>query len=492
MKKIRITALLLAAMMIIAALVSCSDAGTADDSSAQQAVSSVSPSDETTKDPTLDENGYKLDNLPSDLNFNQDVNILTWSEVATWDWSEDDTTTGDSIKDAIFTRQAVASERLGITIKITQEAGSWDVRSNFVQALYNDVNSGDAQFDLVCQYTPAGAIATVRGLYVDLNEVNYLDLSQPWWASDIAEASTINGKIFTVTGDISCTLIRTMVCILTNLDMATDINAENFYQLVSDKKWTTAKFMEYAAGSNAGISVDGTQQYTTILPNDVCLDNVFYGNGMRYLVKDTENGLAISDDLTNGKCEDAYTIWRNFIKNNDDVGILSDGITSAFQPGNALFYFGSISDVQNYMQDIDFNFGILPYPLYDENQEDYYTICGYWVSIFGIPTSATSIDCSAATLEALGSAGYRTLTPAVYTISFQYRFLNSVENAEVFNLLHDTLVFEPGRQLGDQVNCFSAFRKLANDSYDTWTSYYKENYKVWQNNIKKVIRAIED
>lgn len=492
MKKLRIVSLLLAVLFVCGMLTACSDQPNPETTTGAEGVVTTPAADVTTQDPTLDENGYKLDDLPEDLKFNEELQVLTWSNVQTWDWNEDGVTTGDNIKDAILQRQTMAEERLGVTIKVTGVAGDWDNRSTFVQTLANDIGSGDAQFDLVCQYTPAGAIATVRGLYYALNDVKYLNLSQPWWAQDIAEASTINGKVFTVAGDISCTLIRTMTCILTNLDMAEDNNAENFYQLVRDHKWTTAKFMEYGTGTNAGLSVDGTQQFTTGMSSNVCLDHVFYGGGMRFLVKDADKGLVLSEDLSNGKLEDFYGLWRRFLSDNDDVNI-GNSISADFAPGNELFYFGSISDVQNTLQDIDFKFGILPFPLYDENQKDYCTVCGYWVSIFGIPTGCSDKDCSAAMLEALGSASYRTLTPAVYTVSFTYRFLNSLENAEMFDILHNTLVFEPGRQLGDQVNCFSAFRKTdPSTSYDTWTSVFKENSKVWENNIKKVIRAIEE
>ena len=236
------------------------------------------------------------------------------------------------------------------------------------------------------------------------------------------------------------------------------------------------------------LNPDGSEPCTTTLPNNVCYDNVFYAGGFKY-VDITAEGPKMSEALESNNLTDWYDLWYNFVHDHNDVAV-NKAINSenGFTSGNVLFHFGGISDVQNSLQDITFKFGILPYPMYDENQEDYCTICGAWVTYYSIPTNAPDKDMSGAVLEALGSAGYRQLTPTVYIAAFQYRFLNSLENAEMFDVLHNTLVFELGRQLGGELDVFSAFRQAAQDQYDSWSSLYSSRRNALERTISKIAK----
>lgn len=489
MKFIKTASILLSLLLIAALFAACAEkdpGGTADTTTAAAAPDSTPAPVET--DP-VDENGYLLDSLP-ELNYgNTDFNIFTWSNQTVWEWSEDEVTTGDLIKDAIVKRQIATEERMGIKIVISSQNGDWDHRNSFIDTVSNNVNSGGTDaFDLIGQYTPAAAIGAMKGCYTNLAEIKYLDLNKPWWPEDIYTSSSINGKIYSVAGDISPTLIRNMVCVLTNLSLANDLNMPNFYELVENRQWTAETFMTYATGTVTGLNADGSPCYTTTLPNNVCYDNVFYGGGFRFVERNTDSGLVLSEDLKSSKMSDWFDLWLGFY-NKEDVVILAVNAANGFTSGNVLFHFGSISDVQNYLQDINFDFGILPYPMYDGEQENYCTICGYWVTLYSIPVNAPDFDKSGAVLECLGSYGYRYITPAVYDVAFQYRFLNSPENAKIFNLLHDTLVFEPGRTFSDQINCFAAFRQAAGQS-SSWNIYYKSNARVWEKNIEAVVATL--
>ncbi|MCQ2427342.1 MAG: extracellular solute-binding protein [Clostridia bacterium] len=487
----KITALALAALMLLASAVACAEknpAGPADSSDTSAVVvPDSSKSDETTEN--VDENGYLRDDLPV-LNYGgSDFVIFTWSNQTVWEWSEDENTTGDVIKDSIVKRQVNTEDRMGIKIVIESMNGDWDHRNEFATAVDASVQSGaNDAYDLIGQYTPAAAIGAMKGCYEDLSQIEHLDLKKPWWPDDIYTSSSINGKVYSVAGDISPTLIRNMVCILTNLKLANDLKMPDFYELVDNHQWTADVFMTYATGTVTGLNADGSACYTTTITSNVCYDNVFYGGGFRFVERSTEDGLVLSDDLSSTKLADWFDLWSGFWKK-EDVVALGVNAANGFTTGNVLFHFGQVSDVQNYLQEIDFDFGILPYPMYDEDQENYATICGYWVSLYSIPVNANDKAKSGAVLECLGSYGYRIITPAVYEVSFTYRYLNSPENAKIFNLLHDTLVFEPGRTFADQINCFAAFRQAAGVS-SSWSVYFKSNGPLWKKNIQKVVSTL--
>ena len=128
--------------------------------------------------------------------------------------------------------------------------------------------------------------------------------------------------------------------------------------------------------------------------------------------------------------------------------------------------------------------------MYDDNQDNYRTITSYWLSMFSIPANANNPDMSAAVLECLGSYGFRYLTTVIYEQAFQYRYLDTLENAAMFDLLHNTLVFDPGKIFADQLNCFSAFRKAAGTEFPSWSSYYASNGKLWSRSLSKIIETL--
>jgi hypothetical protein len=497
MKKIRIAALFMAMLMLALCFVSCANTPEEGGENGTQANGTQGPADpaattlpaETTY--PVDENGYELDRLP-ELNYNDgEFVIFTWSNQVMWEWNEDGETTGDKIHDAIYNRQVRTEERLGIKIVISKQNGDWDHRNSFITAVEANVEAGNQDaFDLVGQYTPAAPIGAMKNLYTNLSDVEYLDWERPWWPQDIQESCHINNNVYFITGDITGTLVRNIHCIIGNLDLANNHNLPNLYELVENKEWTMDKFTELAVGTIQGINPDGSACYSVTFPNNVEYDSLFYGAGFRFVDHDADGKLVMSEELKGDRLESWFQTCQKFLMDNADVEILAVNGANGFTSGNVLFHCGGISDVQNSLQDVNFDFAVLPFPLYDENQEDYYTITSYWVSMYSIPTNAPDPKMSAAVLECLSSYGYRYITPVIYQEAFQYRYLDTLENATMFDLLHNTLVFDPGRLFADQLNCFAAFRQAAQTSYTAWSSYYAINSKLWARSLEKIISTL--
>ncbi len=489
MKKIRIASLLMAILMLALCFASCSEPTGGSDTTAPNATTTAPIAVETTPEETtypVDENGYELDRLP-ELNYNdEEVIIFTWSNQVQWEWSEEEA--ADKIKESLYNRELRTEERLGIKIEISTQTGDWGNRNSFITTVEANVNAGATDaFDIVGQYTPAAPIGAMKNLYLNLAEVDYLDFERPWWPKDIQESCHINNNVYFTTGDITGTLVRNVQAILCNLTLAKAHQLPDVYEIVNDMDWTMDKFMELAVGTIQGINPDGSAAYSVTIANNVCYDNLFYGGGFRFIEYDADNKLVMSDDLTGDRLETWFQRCQGLLFDNADVELLAVNGANGFTSGNVLFHMGQIADVQNYLQDVTYDFAILPYPMYDKDQDEYCSITSYWVTMYSIPTNAADPAMSGAVLECLGSHGYRMITPVIYQESFQYRFLDTLENAQMFDLLHDTLVFDPGHIFADQVNCFAAFRKAADKSFTSWSTYYSANERVWEASLKKMV-----
>lgn len=504
MKKIRFSALFLAILMLSLCFASCATTTPPDSeenannttAGAQVTPGSNDPTATTVNVPEettypVDENGYEIDRLP-ELNYNnEEFVIFTWSNQVQWEWNEDGETNGDKIHDAIYNRQVRTEERLGIEIVLSKQNGDWNNRNSFITTVESNVSSGSQDaFDLVGQYTPAAPIGAMKNLYINLSEVEYLDWERPWWPADIQESCHINNNVYFITGDITGTLVRNIHSLICNLDLADSYQLPNVYDLVDNKEWTFEKFAEISLGTIQGINPDGSPSYSVTITDNVHYDSLFYGADFRFVEHDADGKLTMSDELASDRLETWYQICHNFLYENDDVALLGANGANGFASGNVLFHGGTIADVQNFLQDVNFDFAVLPYPMYDKDQENYRTITSYWVSMYSIPTNANDPSRSAAVLECLSSYGYRYLTPVLYQEAFQYRYLDTLENARMFDLLHNTLVFDPGRLFSDQLKCFSAFREAAKTDYSSWSSYYAKQTKLWDGYLQKIITTL--
>lgn len=498
MKKVRFAALLMAILMLTLCFVSCAETPVEDPANSTSPTTDV-PNDDSTATTApaettypIDENGYELDRLP-ELNYgNSEFVLFTWSNQVVWEWNEDDQTSGDKIRDAVYNRQVRTEERLGIELVIAKQTGDWSNRNTFIQTVEANVESGQNDaYDLVGQYTPAAPIGAMKNLYQDLSDMQYLDWERPWWPADIQKSCHINNNVYFITGDITGTLVRNIHSIICNLDLAETHQLPDVYELVNSKEWTMDKFSEISLGTIQGINADGTSAYSVTFPNNVEYDSLFYCAGFRFVEYNDSNQLVMSEDLSSDRLETWFQTCRSFLFDNNDVELLAINGENGFTSGNVLFHCGSIADVQNYLQEVTFNFAVLPFPLYDKDQEDYYTITSFWVSMYSIPTNARDSAKSSAVLECLSSYGYRYLTPVIYQEAFQYRYLDTLENAQMFDLLHDTLVFDPGRLFADQLNCFAAFRQAATETgSSSWSSYYAGNKIAWSKALERIVSTL--
>ncbi|MBQ1934707.1 MAG: hypothetical protein II370_06895, partial [Clostridia bacterium] len=91
---------------------------------------------------------------------------------------------------------------------------------------------------------------------------------------------------------------------------------------------------------------------------------------------------------------------------------------------------------------------------------------------------------SSFTIEALASYGYRWFTPTWFEDTFQNRLLENVDNAEMFEIIRDSVIFDSARIFGTHIGCYGAFRQAA--SNPDWVSYYNSKCDAWQNAIDDI------
>ena len=407
--------------------------------------------DNTGSQVETDENGFVLDSIPDDIDYGgKEVGIFGWSGGGETDF---DTQSGTEVPAALYKRNVTVEERLGVKLRFdTSLNGGNANRAEYITSV-ETVLSGSTEYDLIAAYSMNAASLAMDGYLVDLGQKAQIQFEgKPWWSQDIFENAMINGKLYFASGPISPTLLFETMTILVNLDMCDEYLLEDPRYLAKDYKWTMDKMFEMSKNIGEDISGDGkdkTDKYGIVMSN-VLVDGFVASNGIRYLdtSMDQTTGkekLCIDEDFDNGlKAIGIIERISSELKTSDAWLTSYDESADVFSKGNALFLTGSFAVVKTTKDKIGFNYGYLPYPMADVDQQRYYSTSGFPYSMWGIPKASLDTDCAAYVMECLASESYRIVQPEIYE-TVQFKYSKDAINAEMFELIIGSMTYDYGR-----------------------------------------------
>lgn len=309
---------------------------------------------------------------------------------------------------------------------------------------------GDYQVIVPCIYD--GATLAAEGLLYDLKkDIDYLDMSQPWWDQTFNEELTINDKLYFTVGDIGIVNKEATAVLFFNKNLITEYSLDNPYELVKDQKWTLDTVTEMAKKISSDDNQDGIINYNDSMGWSGQLDDMwhlFYGAGEKIasigsdgypiLTMYSERSSNVIDDMLALVQDDEHYISANDYW--DDAQWPSTLTIRPFLEGRCLFFSALISSSNN-LADMDDDFGIVPVPTYEEGQ-DYHSLINPWVgNCFAIPANA-SVDEDkefvGIVLEAMGASSKNILQPAFYDVALKYQNIRDDDSIEMLEMIFES------------------------------------------------------
>lgn len=470
MKKIfgskQIAALLLALLILLPVFVGCAETETPEvtteaDNGAATTVGDSVP-EQTTRD-TLPELNYG----------GETVHVLYWKDANNNEFYVEKQD-GTPINDVVYKRNANVEKRLGITIGWNGQNGAKGKLNSFVTYIRTNVDAGNDIEVVAAHSMVMGAIAA-EGYMQDLNSVEHINLDSPWWPKDLVENSTIHDSTYFVSGDISLNTLLGMEGLFFNKDMT----ESNLYSYVQNKTWTIDQMIietqnSYKDTTGDGKTEDDTFGYVTY---SGMINAIVIGMGIRITDKDDEGKIIFSETYASEKTQSILEKINEtlFKDNNWYYASKWDKAAEIFSAGNALFCMASVRYTTNELADSAVTYGILPAPLYDKNQTDYYTLMANTYTMYGIAEGVENTEMHGAFIEAMASEGYYTVTPAVFEIALKTRYSDDSQDAMMFDVLRESVVMEIGLVFSDQIDGIPSkalFTMVDNKSAD-WISYIR-------------------
>ncbi len=431
MKSVKILAFTLALIML-ASLAACTagDAGQTETTAA----GTIAGTEELTTAET--ENPYVLD-IP-DLKYDNYTMNVANDGLNTTKYVNNKMTatemTGEVINDAIFTRNSLLTDKLGINI------AEFKLDTTQIKTL---LAAGEKTYDIIM--ITLDNIPSVIAYATDLNTVDTIHLDMPWWDQNAVRDCSINGKLYYTFSDAVIYGMDNTRAVYFNQDYVEQLQLGDLYQTVRDGKWTIETMNTISAGAyqddgdgirNAkdtyGFSVRAISLCEAMMVSAGISPMQVDSDGMPYLYCYKEQDKFI--DVFLG-------IMNKF--NNEGV-IYQDDASAAdtFANGKALFYMGILKQGASLFRSGTVNYGILPLPKYEED-DPYLCLSPNGHSII-IPITNEDTERTGVILEAMSyySSAYYSdtaLMPSYFTITLQGKTARDSGSYECLQIIHDNI-----------------------------------------------------
>lgn len=285
----------------------------------------------------------------------------------------------------------------------------------------------------------------------------YLDFSKGYWDGNLAENLKVEGHLFMATGDILTSDNDATFMMLFNKSLITDVQLDSPYTLVDNMQWTMSKMYEMMQVATNDKDGDGTLTYDSDVCGFAFTQDIpyclMYSGGLKVVNRDESGEFVYNLDVSRASnvaekanllLSDQYAVDMN----QSGAGIIETG-QKCFGEGHALF-FGECMQCVSRMRNYDVMFGIVPYPMYDEQQGQYYSMLHTTGGVVAIPCSVTGQQRAdvAYMLEALAYESSSTITYLYYDLNLTSKNVTDDESRPMIDLIMQSRVYDPAYHLG--------------------------------------------
>ncbi len=478
---LRIVALLLLLAVNYGLLPSCSDGGTANENAETTIASDFQDSE------TADTGRQGVsDGLPETDFGKEPFTILAETNANTkifenyW-YVESDS--GDVIDSAVYNRDRTINERYNIQIK-------YDFREAVAAHLTDTVSAGDDVYDLAAFHVISAGQSTLSDIYMKWNGIPHVDFSRDWWSDSTTEDLTYNGITLIAVGDASLSSISQTYCMFFNKNLAENYGITGVYDTVLSGGWTIDKLAELSAGIYSDLNMNNekdtedlygfvTNPYSNNLTYFWAFGNKIYTQnpgGEMELTYMTDKLVSVMDRIYSYIYETEGSMTT--LKYDSPYGDSAHGLArDLFANSQAVFANGFFNMAVNNFRDMKDEYGIIPYPKWNEEQKEYLTMCDGNFEALMVPKTVQNKEKTGIITEALNAESWRSVVPAFYEIALKYKYTRDEESIGMLDLITAGRVFDFGFVYDGTRGCSFIIQTLITQKSKDIASYYAKNEK---------------
>ena len=423
----KIISILLAILMLLTCLIGCADEG--DTENTNNSVSTDAEADD-------------LPDIPKQDNNNEEFNILypKWSLYENYYFS--DGIKGDVVGDQNYTRQTLVEEHLGIKIvPIVTTNDAFGGVVDVINKIKTATLSGTEEYQMALTHCfNVLASAACEGHFANFEEIPNIDLEAEYWRGTQMRSVAIQNSLYFGTGSFIIPDPNVMLFNKGIVDSYPDISTEALYQSVLDKTWTLEKMKLYASHVSTDENAeDGSGMYGFTTVGDWEIIAFMTSEGYYTATQDSKGDYTLLD--FNEKIDDICRAVDSLVKANYSYSCTLDEKDALMAGADAMFATAGLSSCISTVSSSSSQIGILPYPSISEGVEHQNLD---WAGYMVIPSIVEDKALAGSVAELLCYYGEKNVYPAFYDKLLGLRTAENFRDAEMLDLIFDTLVLDPG------------------------------------------------
>lgn len=402
--------------------------------------------------------------------------------------------TGDLMNDATYERNTRIAEKYNVEFKITtfnETTNEYAPNS----AVEKAVKAGSDEFDLLLTHMIFGAGSAMNGYYLNWNSLPYIDSEKPYWVQGAVLGYSVGDKLLLSLSDMCVSSNDNTHCMLFNKKIHENFQLANIYDIVDNNKWTFDQFREMTRNVSSDIDGDGkmteADQFGYFIGGGSGQLNYLWAGGSQITSKD-ENNVPYLNMLSERTIA-IYDFLYELRFSDDAFYTAAWHLPFAwefFSADKALFMttqIGVINDLRN----MDTDFGIIPYPKFDEAQEKYGHYVDGHATLMAVPMTVGNTEKVGIIIEALSYDSYKNLVPIYYDTIITTKFTRDEESGAMLDIIYNSRVFDFA-YVYDNWNLAFAFSTMLDAKTENFTSYYEKKEKVEIKQLEKVLALYDE
>ncbi len=400
--------------------------------------------------------------------------------------------TGEALNDA----QYITVQETGDTLNVQIAEFLMECGYPAAQDVINTVTAGDDAIQVANIYC-AGIPRVLTGGYVlSYNDVPYIDLTKSWWDKKVSDTLVLSGIRYAVNGHLTITTHDLTYALVFSKGQITDNGLESPYDLVKSGAWTMDKMAEYMVAVTNDTNGDGkftdADHYGYASSVKMTLPSFWIGAGETTITLDADEipQMSMEGERFYSVIDKIFAITYDSgarFKSKSENDVPADAITM-FENDRVLFMDCSLFYIAA-LRDMETDFGIIPYPKFDEEQQDYCARVSYFMPSV-LPSTNRDMELIGAVMEYINYSAKKNITPAYYDITLKGKVSRDVESVEMLDLILDNCVVD----LGDTLFCASVrdgfFTAMYRSDNRDLTSVLQKNEKSLQKEIDNMVKGI--
>ena len=454
-KLIRLLCLTLALVMTLAVFVSCESNNANkndDDETAEETTTKKASNDKNNGGSNDSDDAYDTGNSPIEKkDYDETFNYLVLNDTFTFEYFYAEERLYNEMNDSVYDRQLNVETNLGIDITAKKSTDYLGYSDEFMYAVICE----DNEYQLCLTHCVTGVASFVTGGYLyDFKKLDSVDLNQNYWNKSLMNSVSYNGQYLLGYGDMCLANVNVVAFNKHLLERYVYSvygggfgENDTIYDLVEDNKWTLAKLGELASYAHEDLNGDGkkdsSDQYGLTGMFWVEASSFLHASNVnisKYNAETKKYELCINNTRTQqiiDKVAELYNAEYAYFVVPD--ALVGNHTPVSMKTNRTLFELTNSYKLME-LKGTNVDYGVLPYPLYDENQENYRSLS--WNGYMVVPCNIEKISDAEMVSDTLELLQYysKPVTTAFYEKLLGAQVSESPDDAYMLKIIWESQV----------------------------------------------------